>query len=230
MELPVDPSRAGFVQVAGFTYEIDLNEGTYTLTEMGPLDVIAGPVGLSSTGLGTYKLNSGAAGAVTVSPGVKGAGTTVTRTANGSEAGSCGDHWTIFLWAQTRTEDIPGINLAETEQQAIWGSDYCQNRLEGIIRRHWANPSTVFFDTKWFEIDSGNSQSPGWTYFPWTWADTWGDYQNDNFLDNSQSTWASHSIEFTLYQNIAYSNHSIVHTGYFSYLLTGDISHNFYYY
>ncbi len=232
MELPIDPSRAGSLQAAGFTYEIDLNEGTYTLTEISPLDVVAGPVGFSAQGWESPTLNTGVANTGVSDIGELGPsiGVMDADAASGGDAGNCGKHWKIFLWAKTRTEDPPGINLAETEQQAVWGSDYCQNRIEGVIRRHWANPSTIFFDTSWFVIDSDSSQSPGWTYFPWTWADTYGSYQNDDFLDDDQSTWASHTIEFTLFRNGANLSHSIVHTGYFSYLLSGDLLHNFYYY
>ncbi len=229
-EHPVDPIGAETLHVAGFTYEIDLNKGTYTLTEIDPLDVVAGLIGFSSQEREPPILYTGMANPRGGNPGVDAASTGMTDINAASEAGNCGNLWRIHLWVKTRTEDPLGINLAETEQTAIWNSNYCQNRLIGVSRRHWANPSTIFFDTYWFVIDSGSSQSPRTTFYPWTWADTYGYYQNDNFGVDSQSTWASHTIDFTLFRNIAYSNYRIVHTGYYQFFLSGDILDNFYFY
>ncbi len=237
MELPIDPSGADSLQVAGFTYEINLNDGTYTLTETDSLNLVAGPVGFSSKGLEAPALQTGVAGAGTtgmggLSPNMGASSAGITRATGASEAGNCGRMWRILLSAEAITYDPVTINLAETEQRAAWDSNYCQNRLDTITRRHWANPST-FFNTHWFVIDSGSSQSPRWTYYPWTYADTYGYYQNDDFLNPNQSTWAPHTIEFTLWQNITYVNHSIVHTGELSELLdilSGDLSTSFYYY
>ncbi len=224
MELPVIPSNSGSSQIAGFAYEIDVNQGTYALTELDPLDLVPGPVGFSSQGVGNPTLTVGIDNSNEQRMNLSmGAGAT-------GESQYCGRDWFISLLVHTVTYDPIFISLARTTQSASWDSNLCQNRfIMNPVQEVWANPSTIFFDTSWYIVDEEADHSPAFFWLPWTWADVYGYYENEDFLSNDYRTQAQHEIKFTLSANVVYLNTRIYHTGYYSFLLRGVVWKSFHY-
>ena len=242
--------EVGGFQASGLTYTIDLDEGTYILTEKDPLEIVAGPVGLSLSEWDNSKL-SGSAGStegpvntsetfgssvVTLDLGQTGS-SAAGLGASASANNSCDVVRRVFLIATVRTLDPPKIVLARTYQSAAWNANLCLNELTSVHRYFWGNPDTIPwagpFTTNWYEISSEANSSQLFQWHAWTYATATAVYQNDNFLgpfdffSRPKSTWALHKIDFDLDGNYAYLDYYTTHWGFMSWLLKGDLDHVF---